>query len=330
MTTRVYRNTDSGAPTLDGLTPGGIINLLDKCLVSGYGSKAPAGWSKPFVGTNLAAFRMGAGSMCYLRVDDTYSSTTLHNARVRGYETMSDVNTGTGEFPRLDQQAGSGLYWYSQGPTATGNSTARNWCVIADERFFYVFWSTQPTADTAGSTSYSEAYFFGDAEPYNPTDTWFTVIGGSSSNVDYVTSAAGGLWTAYTFAGFSSGASNLRLYTRRRFDGIPGAQNAHALTTDMGKMGGTSSTDLGNGAAAYPAIDGSLLCARVEVIDRAYATSIRGRLPGLWSPLHPPASVPLTRWDTFSGSGDLAGRTFIVWRQGTASAYFETSNTWRT
>ncbi|MGE3907973.1 MAG: hypothetical protein AB7K36_01385, partial [Chloroflexota bacterium] len=55
-TTRIYRSTDSGAPVLTGQA-GSLLNLLDKCLVDGYGSKAAAGWSRPYTGTNKTAYR---------------------------------------------------------------------------------------------------------------------------------------------------------------------------------------------------------------------------------------------------------------------------------
>lgn len=55
---------------------------------------APAGWEKPFSGTNKAVFR-SPNVECprhYFRFDDTATMT----CKVRGYETMTDVDTGTG------------------------------------------------------------------------------------------------------------------------------------------------------------------------------------------------------------------------------------------
>src|SRR5574337_1555206 len=94
MTVNVYRSSDASAPVLTGQA-GSLITVLDACLISGYGSKSPAGWVKPYSGTNLAAYRAATGNQFYFRVDD---SGTVE-ARISGYETMSDVNTGTGQFP---------------------------------------------------------------------------------------------------------------------------------------------------------------------------------------------------------------------------------------
>ena len=108
MTVRFYSSSDAGAPAVRGNTPGDIINLLTKCLVDGYGAKAGAGWTKPYTGTNVAAFRQGAGSNgMYLRIDDTSTEAGNRNARIVGYETMSDVNTGAPQsFPTAAQRAG--------------------------------------------------------------------------------------------------------------------------------------------------------------------------------------------------------------------------------
>ncbi|MDD2610647.1 MAG: hypothetical protein PHX60_13355 [Giesbergeria sp.] len=89
---------------------------------------APAGWEKAFSGTNLAAFRSLAveSTRMFLRVDDTGTT----NARVVGYESMSDINTGTGPFPTTTQISGGG--WWPKANAA--NATARAWTVIADSK----------------------------------------------------------------------------------------------------------------------------------------------------------------------------------------------------
>src|SRR5262245_48942529 len=107
----LYRSTDASAPVLTGQV-GTLITLLDACLVSGYGSKAAPGWTKPYTLTNAGAFKHGSGSRSmYLHVDDNCTPTGL--ARDAGsfcWETMSAYNTGTGQFPTVAQRA-TGLYW---------------------------------------------------------------------------------------------------------------------------------------------------------------------------------------------------------------------------
>lgn len=135
MSVTVYRNTDASAPVLTG-TAGDLTNLLDKCLVSGYGAKAAAGWSKPFVGgAGQAVFRPGSGVQHYFNIDDGGSGLGgAKEAPIRGYETMTAFATGTGLFPTTAQSATSMIIRKS----ATADATARNWIVIADDRTAHV------------------------------------------------------------------------------------------------------------------------------------------------------------------------------------------------
>lgn len=174
MTVRVYRSSDASAPALRGNTPGDLINLLEKCLVTGYGSKTAAGWTKPFSGTNVAAFKQGAGSSgCYLRIDDTSTSATNRAARVKGYEVMTDVNTGTPQpFPTELQKAG-GAYWWTKYSSSTA-ANPREWIVWADERLFYIYISNYPESGTREYNN--EVYAFGDINPYKPGDATACVL----------------------------------------------------------------------------------------------------------------------------------------------------------
>lgn len=89
---------------------------------------APAGWAKTFSGTNLAAYKSSnvQATGNFLRVDDT----TTTYASVRGYEAMTDINTGSGIFPTAAQQATN--VWQK-----SDNAAARQWWLIANDRFFY-------------------------------------------------------------------------------------------------------------------------------------------------------------------------------------------------
>ena len=106
MTVKVYRFDDASAPVLSA-SPGALIGVLSACLVDGYGSKTGAGWTKT-VGTNVAAYKQGTGgSGMSLRVDNSVSA--VGYARVVGYESMTDVNTGSNAFP-LESQITGGAY----------------------------------------------------------------------------------------------------------------------------------------------------------------------------------------------------------------------------
>jgi hypothetical protein len=115
---------------LDGIA-GTLITVLDAILVNGYGAKAAAGWTKPYTGTNKAAFLQGAGLSHYLRVDDSDGRL----ARVIGYGAMTDVDTGTNPFPTTGQISG-GLYARK---SVAASSTARPWICFANDSTFYLF-----------------------------------------------------------------------------------------------------------------------------------------------------------------------------------------------
>ena len=126
----VYRSDDASAPVITG-TAGDLVNALDAILVNGYGSKSAAGWTIAYTGTNKRAYKQGSGLSHLLRVDDA----DARLARVVGYGTMSDVDTGTNPFPTSAQISG-GLYMRK---SISADSTARPWICFATDTTVYLF-----------------------------------------------------------------------------------------------------------------------------------------------------------------------------------------------
>jgi len=97
---------------------------------------APLGWVRAFADVNKAAFHIDAAKYpasptCLVRFDDNGG----YAARVIGYESMTDVDTGLGQFPSVGQ-ASSGL-WVLRSES-TNTSSLRSWFLIGDGRFFYL------------------------------------------------------------------------------------------------------------------------------------------------------------------------------------------------
>lgn len=318
MTVRVYSSADAGAPALRGNTPGDLINVLEKCLVTGYGSKTAAGWTKPFTGTNVAAFKQGAGSNgMYLRVDDTSTLTSARAARVVGYETMSDVNTGApSPFPTAAQTSGGGSWFTHYGSGSVANP--RQWMIIADEMFFWLHILTYPEQATS-TNYYRECYAFGDIIPFKPGDTTHTVLLANDSPTQPNSSEA------YPFYGvsISSGLSRYRLSIARDFTNLGGP-----ITMGWHADSVKGSTSWGSGFLGYPhGPDGGLYLSPVWVHNPNYSPySVRGIMPGIWVPCH--YDGILSQEQLVNGQGDLAGKTFMCRRHYTQSALFEISNTW--
>lgn len=233
---------------------------------------SPLGWNKPYTGTNKAAFRMSdvTSSQFYMRVDDSGSG----SARVRGYETMSDIDTGTQPFPTLAQVAGDGVYWPR---AATSSSTARPWSVFGDSKSLYLFVAPE-------LSSYPGCHFgvyFGELVPTKTSDPYCCAILGALTDVS-ATNSVSPEHIAYSNPGvYTQGA-----YISRSYLGSGGAVPAAKSFQAVNASGtGWSGATIG---MPYPnAPDGGLYVARTFITQ--VGDAMRGYLPGL----HPVAmSVP--------------------------------------
>ncbi len=274
MTVTVYSYLDSGAPVLQNDTGvGGIIRILDACLVDGYGSKAAAGWSKAYSGANKAAYRLPAAATVrgYLRVDDSQAA----YATVHGYETMSDVDTGTARFP----STGTDYYWLKV-KTDTAVSGGYQWWVIADELFVYVivgYYGVHP--------SKLALYAFGEYVSAQAEDVSPLLL------LAYTTSTVSDAVGYHDFTGGLMSPCGV---------GVPNYTAGQILSRTMDGMGvGVAYTNQtfggdGNRLGGSPYIPGpdaafgGVLMAPVYVAEllTSTTTSIRGTWPGRWNPLH--------------------------------------------
>lgn len=135
---------------------------------------AGAGWTKPFSGTNLAAYKSAspAAHGQFLRIADT----TAEYARAVGYENMTAISTGTGLFPSAAQING-GYYWGKNDETSGTNAVP--WVFASDGRFFYLF--AQACINSSGGSARSfTPTSFGDLVPESPSgDPYATVVTGA-------------------------------------------------------------------------------------------------------------------------------------------------------
>lgn len=312
MAVTVYRWDDASAPVLSA-SNGALIGVLDACLVDGYGAKAAAGWSKAFSGTNKAAYLQGTGGNGhYLRVDN---STSNQYPRWRGYEAMSDVDTGTGPFP-TDAQVSGGLYLST---SSTNDSTARPWLIAADAKRFYLWIGYNDTTSTGlGSTAYKPIFFYGNILPLRPADAYHTLIVANASGAANVNNLG-----TIGLAGAAIAGHYLA-----RINNQTGTSLACSKASDQRAE---SHLILGTAAITYPdPITGGMLLAPVFVIEPTTFLT-RGIMPGLWNPLH---ALPGNPGDVFAGTatGGLTGKSLILLDCAAAStrgrAALETSDTW--
>jgi hypothetical protein len=293
-TVTVYASTDASAPVLTG-EAGKLNDLLLACLVNGYGSKSAAGWTRPYnSGSNYASFRQGGGLQHYLAVNDVADQM----ARVTGFVTMSDFVTGTNPFP-TDAQFSGGLYMRK---SITANATARPWVLVATDRAFHLIVFSGATAATGygGSDSHMS---FGQLAP--------SFLSGDGFDSYLIA----GTDTSTTGTGATSGRQVL---TNLNAIPLPGhfmarghAQTGGSIT--MGKRAANLFNQFtsGVGGAAYPdPIGGGLDISRIGVLLSGPID--RGWLPGLWAIGHANAPASFSQLDTFSGTGALNGRTWLI------------------
>ena len=322
MPVTVYKSTDASAPVLNGQA-GSLITVLDAILVNGYVGKTAAGWTKPFSGTNLAAYKPGAGSQEYLRVDDTGSGAYAagREAFLRGYEAMTAISTGTGPFPTTAQLT-NGCFFHKS-PTA--DTTAIPWIAVADSRTLYFFVYT-------GLYAGYSAFVFGDFYSVKGvSDSYRTVLicrtiqetTGSSTAQFYIPTAGNEMLEQ--LCGVQTYLAGH--YTPRTWDGLQTA-------TLLGKHGNAAhSASILAGLMSYPNnYDNAVYLSQVWLHESATTPIIRGRLRGFWHFLHP-VGVKINDGDTWSGTGALAGKTFMAIKptsMGNGIYVMETSDTWET
>ncbi len=261
---------------------------------------APAGWEKVFSGTSVAAYRSldPESTRMFLRVDDSNPT----NARVVGYESMSDVNTGVGPFPNAAQISGGG--WWPKADTA--NATARAWTLVADARGFVLH-----THTATGSPGISGAvWWFGDFASLKSGDAYACALQCAASDV------------AATLSVFPSAVERCNYpteagaYAPRSFTALGGSA---VLNHGVDAMCGTTGfAGAGVGSPYTPTYpngpDNGLILARKVFVEPGVC--LRGRLPGVLVPLQNCHGTFSWR-DKIDGQGDLSGRKLLVVKCGT-------------
>lgn len=213
--------------------------------------RAPAGWEKRYSAANKAVYARldPAATAMLLRVDDTpaqYPTLIM-------YESMTDVDTGTGKAPV------SGSFYF--GKSSAANATARNWRLYSDGMAFYLF-------NKASGSNWEGAMIFGDPIPYKGGDAYHCLLHGTPSaqyNNNYITTLGSTAWSGV----FSRSHTQL------------GAAVSSMLTTN-GRC-----TSLGSATVDYPnPVDLAFHAWPVQIWEST--TLPRAIMPGLYSPIHKP------------------------------------------
>jgi hypothetical protein len=299
----IYSSSDGSAPALDGQA-GSLINVLNGCLVTGYGAKAapsPA-WTHPVAtASNIASYAQGAGAGFGLVINDSGPNvtSTTKEAWATGWESVagvgSPVGSGSGQFPTAAQLLTSG-HCVIRKSTATG-STTRTWMVFADSSTFYLL---------INSGDFTNTYFvfmFGDIFSFKGvTDAYRCMIMGRSTENSTASETADN--------GSAIGTALAAHFMARTYGG-GGTSITVGKSGDTGKAQASPSTPYTFlGSVQTPnGPDNAWYLAPIVATENS-ASTIRGRLRGLYHICHPIASF--TDGQQLVGAGDYSGKTIQV------------------
>lgn len=260
----------------------------------GISLATPGYWERPFynAAAHTAAYRSTHedASGAYFRIEDNLSAT--NQVRVRGYETMSDINTGIRPFPTFAQASETAFQWKRASTTL---NSPRQWVLVADHMFFWFFiYHANITPIQA------TMYHFGDIVRFNPLDIFPCVI------VGHNTTTTTGALNAHSWMNINifNSSSTQGCYWARPMNNE--AENPPTYTI----LGNTKTTSPGAGADfPHPATGGYMFHYPLMVAEppTGINTIERGFLPGgmqgltdslmtleedQWRLLHPSLAYP--------------------------------------
>ena len=280
------------------------------------------GWLEVQSGTNQKDYKQGPGSNSMIASVNDNAASTAKEARIKGFETSTGLGTGTNQFPTTAQIT---LGYYVIRKSNTADAVTRSWIVVADQRTFYLFTLTGDVAGVYSGLGFGEFYSL-----VTPSDPGRCIITGRiAENSAAMTNATESL-SGITTAGSSSGS----LGTIPR--DAQGSQTP-LLIVKLGdwyfKTSGLSSSLGGNfGDVAFPnPADSKIYMALMWIYHLQAGSQIfRGRMRGFYHWGH--AVSVVADGDTITGTGDLAGKSFLVIKSGPISDLYiiETSDTWET
>ena len=236
---------------------------------------APAGWTKSFSGTNKAAYKSAdvTATGCLLRVDDS----TAKYASVAGYESMTDIDTGSGAFADTISVINK---------SSTADAATRPWMLVCDGLAFYLL-----VAWRSGIPNY-EAYFYGDVVSYKAGDAYNCVL------IACTTTSSSDVGQGNYFFRFDATTSGKRI--ARAYSQLGGAVAVWQAAFGAGLSLPTYPSPVDNGANLtniYVAEGSQLL--------------LRGQYPGWYLPIHAQSALP-AHGTVITDIPSAPGRRFMV------------------
>lgn len=325
MSVTTYRSTDAGAPTLNGTTGNGFVNLLTICLTgtgTAYGSLPKKGWTLLFTGTNKAVYRTVDGVGFLRVVHDGTGTGGFREALVRAAEGATDVDTLVDPFPTVAEVADTACVWRASN---TLDTTARAWELVADDNWFIL--------SVLHDTTAADTYMFGRYSPSRSANSWPYIIstrGAANSNADGTAAAI--------YQAAASAFNTARLFAMRNSNGTVKSPRAALVTESASSV--STFTATGQLGPPIPNADGLIFMSPPQVWVNGVTGGVAsdpqsaGFFPNLWSPLHNFNSAGRAAFygDTFNAAGYDPSAQFVFRgaRGDTAGKpVIETTDTWQ-
>lgn len=255
---------------------------------------APLGWEKVFTKTNVAVYRPTdpASARFFLRVDDTAAAF----ARVRIYESMTDVDTGFNPAPSEAVSSG-GYYWWKR-PSAGAEAT--QYLFAGDSRALLPCVMPYQPAGSMADLPYV-CLFAGDLNSYRSGDAYGVVLTGGTASSVTSGSSHGNIFVQDAVACYT---------LLRRANGI-----GSAIPADRWASGtyATSGHDGPLGPAPAGVNNGFYLVPIVIADGASMGThGPRGEIPGALSSPQTGVSASLgAGWGQIEGTGAYHGKTLL-------------------
>ncbi|MBQ4836036.1 hypothetical protein [Pseudoalteromonas luteoviolacea] len=298
----LYRWDDESAPQLTSGTYSEIIGVIEACLVTGYGSKQPLGWTKLFTEATACCFQnKGAGCV-------VFSSNSGANDNKGVYLQGAQSATSSTNLVRAG--------WKQSIKVHTGHNV--NWMVLGTDTAVYVIFG-YIAAYAIQTPKYFVSCFFGDLSNGISQDagkfvalssfmdedfsleTVTTIGTRTGRNLDFLNDIDGNSKKGVKI--FDSDAANsFSLY-------VPEGPHLPVNTTSANSLGSISSNSLVAITMIFKNYETSKDRAGEWVVTSSLSPACRGTLPGMYNTLcaHPNDVI----WPAFVNYG---GQQHLVLR----------------
>lgn len=335
---KIYTSEDPGGPgPVNGLS-GSLLSVLNAVLVNGYAGHPAAGWIKPCADSaSYGGFKQPSGSQYAFFLNDGYPGNTSYGeAWITGWTLvgpsgshpgvtvptqMVGASGSYGQFP-LPAQLGSVGSYGSIGikKSNTVSNSPRTWIIAADAYTVYMW------IDIAVNGTYY-SWGFGDIYAFLGTNDKgrCLIFGRYSQQTTGVTTddsvASCPIQSGYGWGNNAMQVGQYGFFLSSNQFGLGGSQfvfrkgDAGGTAASIGAVSTNYTYNPTNGVFSYPnPYDGSMHLSPLWIGDPTTGGGLRGRMRGLYQPLHYNSSF--SNGQTISGSGDYNGRSFMIVRDG--------------